>query len=142
MPTVHRHVYVEQSASRMFDLVNSVSAYQKWFRWCAASQVISATDQHIVARLDIRLGAFKTWFTTTNSLERPTRIGLTLCDGPFRQLEGEWRFDPVAENRCKVSLSLEFEPTTRLLAPVVSLGLQGLVDRMVHDFIEVAQRET
>ena len=139
MPIVYRHAYVEQSADRMFDLVNSIPAYQTWFRWCAASHVIAQTDRQIVARLDIRLGAFKTWFTTTNDLERPSRIRLTLCDGPFRQLEGEWRFESISEQQCKVSLSLEFEPATRLLAPIVNLGLHGLTDRMVHDFIEVAK---
>ena len=139
MPSVRRQAFVEQGASRMFDLVNSVEAYPKWFSWCIASHILEQTADHIVARLDVGLGAFRTWFTTENRLERPDHIHLRLRDGPFRRLEGYWAFDAVSQSACNVGLYLEFEPSSRLLTPVVTIGLQGLADRMVKDFILVAQ---
>jgi ribosome-associated toxin RatA of RatAB toxin-antitoxin module len=32
----------------------------------------------------------------------------------------------------------QFEPLSRLLAPAMALGFQGLADRMVDDFVRVA----
>jgi ribosome-associated toxin RatA of RatAB toxin-antitoxin module len=40
-----------------------------------------------------------------------------------------------------VTLGLEFEPLNRLLGPAMALGFQGLADRMVGDFVRVADAE-
>ena len=78
--------------------------------------------------------------TTENLLERPHRIDMQLRDGPFKRLHGLWQFHALDEEACKVSLTLDFEPSSRLLAPVFALGFQGLADRMVDDFVRVADR--
>ena len=37
-----------------------------------------------------------------------------------------------------MALTLDLEPGSRLLGPVFTLGFQGLADRMVDDFVRVA----
>lgn len=125
----------------MFDLVNDIAAYPQRFRWCSAAQILEQGDQRLVARLDLGLGSFSTWFTTENTLVRPSSIDMQLRDGPFKRLHGRWAFHALAEDACKVSLELEFEPTSRLLAPALALGFQGLADRMVNDFVRVADEQ-
>ena len=39
-----------------------------------------------------------------------------------------------------MTLTLEFEPSSRLLGPAMALGFQGLADRMVDDFVRAADR--
>ncbi|MEE7545764.1 type II toxin-antitoxin system RatA family toxin [Xanthomonas sp. Kuri4-1] len=141
MPTIRRSALVEHSASRMFDLVNDIAAYPRRFSWCDDAQLIEQSDQRVVARLDLGLASFRTWFTTENSLERPRRIDMQLRDGPFRRLQGRWDFEALDANACKVSLTLDFEPTSRLLGPALALGFQGLADRMVNDFVRVADHD-
>lgn len=141
MPTIRRSALVEHSAERMFDLVNDVSAYPRRFRWCDRADILEQGDDTLVARLDLGLGAFRTWFMTENTLQRPRSIDMQLRDGPFKRLHGRWDFQPLADNACKVTLELEFEPTSRLLGPALALGFQGLADRMVNDFVRVADQE-
>jgi ribosome-associated toxin RatA of RatAB toxin-antitoxin module len=141
MPTVSRSALVEHSAARMFDLVNDISAYPRRFVWCDGAQLIEQDEARMLARLDLGLGSFCTWFTTENTLDRPHRIDMKLKDGPFKRLDGRWDFHALDENACKVSLVLDFEPTSRLLAPALLLGFKGLADRMVNDFVRVADRE-
>ncbi|MDV3468989.1 type II toxin-antitoxin system RatA family toxin [Stenotrophomonas sp. C3(2023)] len=141
MPTIRRSALVEHSAARMFDLVNDVAAYPHRFRWCSAAHVLEQGDTRVVARLDLGLGSFSTWFMTENTLERPHSIDMRLKDGPFKQLHGRWEFHTLAENACKVSLALQFEPTSRLLGPALAIGFQGLADRMVNDFVRVADQQ-
>ena len=138
MPKIQRSALVEHSASRMFALVNDVAAYPRRFAWCEAAEVLEADDQHVVARLDLGLGGLRTWFTTENVLAPPHHIDMHLRDGPFRKLTGRWQFHALDESACKVSLTLDFEPQSRLLAPALTLGFQGLADRMVNDFVRVA----
>ncbi len=141
MPTIRRSALVEHSASRMFDLVNDVAAYPRRFSWCDQAQLIEQGEDRLVARLDLGLGSFRTWFTTENTLHRPHSIDMQLRDGPFKRLQGRWEFHSLDEDACKVTLTLEFEPSSRLLGPALALGFQGLADRMVNDFVRVADRE-
>ncbi len=122
----------------MFDLVNDVAAYPRRFRWCDNAQILEEGPERLVARLDLGLGAFRTWFMTENALQRPHSIDMQLREGPFKRLHGRWEFHVLAEDACKVTLTMEFEPTARLLGPALALGFQGLADRMVNDFVRVA----
>lgn len=124
----------------MFDLVNDVQAYPRRFSWCDKAEIIESGQARMVARLDLGLGALRTWFTTENTLQRPGRIDMNLKDGPFRKLHGLWEFQALGEGVSKVSLTLDFEPSNRLLRPAFSLGFQGLADRMVDDFVRTADR--
>ena len=138
MPTIARSALVEHSAARMFALVNDVAAYPRRFAWCSGADVIEAGDTRMLARLELGIGGISTWFTTENLLSPPHHIDMELRDGPFRRLQGRWQFHVLDESACKVTLRLDFEPRSRLLVPALSLGLQGLADRMVDDFVRVA----
>ena len=138
MPTIKRSALVEHSAARMFALVNDIEAYPRRFDWCDSAQVLEADAAHVIARLDLGLGALRTWFTTENTLSPPHHIDMQLRDGPFRKLSGRWQFHALDESACKVTLTLDFEPQSRLLGPALTLGFQGLADRMVDDFVRIA----
>ena len=140
MQTIHRSALVEHSTSRMFDLVNDIASYPRRFDWCTAAELIESGTDKVVARLDLGLGALSTWFTTENSLDRPHSIDMNLVDGPFRKLHGRWEFHALDESASKVTLTLEFDPNNRLLGPAIALGFQGLADRMVDDFVRIADR--
>lgn len=140
MPTIRRSALVEHSATRMFALVNDVAAYPRRFDWCDAAQIMESDEQRMVVRLDLGIGAFKTWFTTENTLTSPHHIVIKLVDGPFRSLTGRWEFHALDESACKVTLTLSFEPAVKLLGPALAIGFQRLADRMVDDFIRVADR--
>lgn len=141
MPTIRRSALVEHSAARMFALVNDIPAYPRRFDWCENAVVLESDETRMVARLDLGIGSLRTWFTTENTLARPHHIDLKLVDGPFRSLSGRWEFHALDESACRVTLTLAFEPKVRLLAPAMALGFQGLADRMVNDFVRVADRD-
>lgn len=141
MPKIERSALVGQSAERMFALVNDVAAYPRRFAWCDEAVIEEATASRMVARLDLGLGALRTWFTTENTLSPPESIDMQLRDGPFKSLHGRWTFTALRPDACKVGLTLEFEPRSRLMLPALTLGFQGLADRMVDDFVRVAERE-
>lgn len=138
MPEIKRSALVGHSAMRMFELVNDVEAYPRRFGWCEDAQVLERGESRMVARLELGIGSFSTWFTTENRLQPPHRIDMHLREGPFRRLEGRWRFHALDESACRVELTLDFAPQSRLLQAPLGFGLQRLADRMVDDFIRVA----
>lgn len=140
MTSIHRHALVRHSARRMYDLVNDVASYAARFTWCDASEVLEVSDQHMLARLDLRVAGMRTSFSTRNRLEPPTRIDLELEEGPFRRFSGHWHFHSLAEDASKVSLTLDFEVAGKVLGSALALGFQGLADRMVDDFCREADK--
>ena len=140
MPEIVRSALVEHSAARMFALVNDIAAYPRRFDWCRAADVLEQVGDRVVARLELGIGGFHTRFTTENTLVPPHHIDMALHDGPFKRLQGRWQFHALDESACKVTLKLDFEPQNRLLGPALAMGMQGLADRMVDDFVREADR--
>lgn len=138
MPVIVRSALVEHSAAHMFALVNDVAAYPRRFDWCSGAEVLEQGPDCLTARLELRIGGFSTWFTTENTVSPPHHIDMDLRDGPFNRLQGRWQFHALDESACKVILKLDFESQSRLLAPALALGMQGLADRMVDDFVREA----
>ncbi len=136
---IERSALVTRPAEAMYRLVVDVEAYPERFAWCQAATVLEREDTRMKARLDLQLAGFKTWFMTENTMVPGRSMDMHLAEGPFRELHGRWDFQPLSEEASKVALLLEFEPASVLLAPVVKLGLQGLADRMVDDFVRAAR---
>ena len=136
---IERSALVMRPAEAMYRLVVDVEAYPGRFAWCQAATVLEQGETRMKARLDLQLAGFKTWFMTENTMVPGRSMDMHLVEGPFRKLHGHWAFEPLSDEASKVSLLLEFEPASVLLAPVVKIGLQGLADRMVDDFVRAAR---
>jgi ribosome-associated toxin RatA of RatAB toxin-antitoxin module len=133
---IHRSALVPRPAAHMYDVVHDVEAYPRRFDWCERASVVQSSPKVQVARLRLRVAGMGTEFTTRNTLTRPTRIALELVEGPFTALSGAWRFQPLGEEGCKVSLDLRFELTGGMVASALAIGFQAVADRMVDDFVK------
>ncbi len=135
MRQVDRQALVPYSAQQMFDLVDHIEAYPQFLPWCRAASVLERKPGEVIATLQIHKGALHTRFTTRNRREPPHAVHLTLVEGPFRSLDGDWRFDPIADKGSRVSLKLRFafaNPLNAwLLEPVFEHSCATLVDAFV-----------
>lgn len=134
MIEIKRSALVRHTPEQMFDLVNDVAAYPKRFNWCTGAEVTSHDEHSLTARLDLAFAGLRHSFSTLNTLQRPERIDMRLVGGPLRSLDGRWRFEPLGDRGCKVSLDLRFDFHQRILGPALKLGFRGIADRMVNDF--------
>lgn len=143
MPIIKKSAVVPYTPAQMFDLVNTIEDYPKFIPWCAGSQVLSRNADEIQARLDFAKGGMHKSFATCNRLQPNKMIEIRLLNGPFRQLEGFWRFDDL-DDGCRVMLDLEFEFTNPLMAfafgPVFTKVANMLVDAFQQRAHEVYGR--
>ncbi|HJS22299.1 MAG TPA: type II toxin-antitoxin system RatA family toxin [Steroidobacteraceae bacterium] len=132
---ISRHALVPFSPAQMFALVDDIASYPQFLPWCRSAQVIERSADEAIARLQVHKGPLHTHFTTRNRLEPPMLIALNLVEGPFRTLEGEWRFGAIADQGTRVSLTLKFafaNPVNAwLLEPVFEHTCNSLVDAFV-----------
>lgn len=96
-------------AEALFDLINDIEAYPQYMDGCVGATVLSRTDNVLEGRLDLNRAGISQSFATRNTLIRPERIKMELLEGPFQSLNGEWRFNALAADACKVVLELAFE---------------------------------
>jgi ribosome-associated toxin RatA of RatAB toxin-antitoxin module len=66
----------------------------------------------------------------------PHEINMALRDGPFRHLDGSWRFIPLSESACKIEFRLHYEFSSKVLeklvGPVFHYIASSLVDAFTH----------
>lgn len=140
MARIERSALVGYSAQQMFDLVNDIPAYPEFVPGCVGAEVLEASASHKVARLDISKAGIRKSFTTRNDLHEPDRIDMTLVDGPFKALNGGWRFQKLEENACKIIFELDFEFSNRLLGMAFGKIFNEITSRMVDAFVVRAQQ--
>ena len=140
MPLVEKSVLIERSAQQMFDLVEDIESYPQFLPWCSATRVDFRDARRTVATLHINFHSVKAHFTTENEKDNPAWMTLKLVDGPFRRLEGLWRFKALAENACKVEFQLSYEFSNRLFEKIIGPVFSQIANTFVEAFVKRAQQ--
>jgi ribosome-associated toxin RatA of RatAB toxin-antitoxin module len=139
MQRVKKSVLVPYSAAAMFDLVDRVEDYPGFLPWCGGARVFETHDGGKTARLDIDYHGVRAHFTTENANRRPESIVVTLKDGPFRHLHGEWRFIALAPDACKIEFDLAYEFATHFLERIVGPVFSHIADSFIDAFVRRAE---
>ena len=135
MPLISRQALVLYSPAEMYDLVNDVAAYPEFLPWCKSSQVLSSNEDVIEASVEISKGSLNKSFATRNLLQKHKMIEMKLLEGPFKHLEGFWRFHPLKDpSACKVTLDLEFEFESKLVGLAVGPVFSKIANTLVDSF--------
>ena len=64
--------------------------------------------------------------------------GLKLVSGPFSKLDGAWSFTALADDACKVALSLDYGFDNFLLRTLVGPVFHQIATTMVDSFVKRA----
>lgn len=134
MATVNKSVTVPYSAEEMFALVNQVDDYQDFLPWCRTSTVVERDADVVKASLQVGVDGMHKSFTTANTLFPHERIEMQLVSGPFKYLQGTWRFLAKAEQECEISLNLEFQFSNRMLEMAFGRMFHKAISSMVEAF--------
>ena len=140
MQKVKKSVLVPYAAGRMFALVDDVEAYPQFLPWCGGAKVLERHADGKTARIDIDYHGVKAHFTTHNANIPPERIVVTLKDGPFKHLHGEWRFRALAKEASKVEFELAYEFTTPVIDAIVGPVFNHIASTFIDAFVRRAEK--
>lgn len=136
MAEVVKSVLVPYSSAEMFELVDKVEDYPQFLPWCGGTELHHRDEAITEATIHISYLHVRQHFTTRNDKTASEEMLIRLKSGPFRKLEGYWRFRALAESACKVEFVLHYEFSSHLLekvlGPVFGMVTNGLVDAFVH----------
>ena len=135
MPLISRQALVLYSPAEMYALVNDIESYADFLPWCRSATILNKSDDMIEASVEIAKGSLNKSFATRNRLQKDKMIEMQLLEGPFKHLQGFWRFTPLKdESACKVSLDLEFEFDSKLVALAVGPVFNKIANTLVDSF--------
>lgn len=140
MTAIHRSALVPYSTDEMFALVADIPSYPQFLPWCGGARIVSANEDEVIAAIDIAYSGVHKTFTTRNLLQPGKMMELQLLEGPFSRLQGFWRFTPLEERACRISLDLEFEISNKLLGAVLGRVFASIAGEMVDGFHRRAQQ--
>ena len=123
----------------MFELVNNIDDYSQFLNWCDSSSILNQSDDQITASVEINKGGIKQTFSTLNTLTPYQSIAMELVDGPFDELSGEWRFEPLGENAAKIHLDLQFKFKSMLIDLALSPVFKNIANSQLDSFVARAK---
>ena len=135
---VKKSVLIERSSQQMFDLVDRVEDYPKFLPWCSQTRCEFRDEQKTVATLHINYRNVTSHFTTENDKESPQWMRIRLVDGPFRRLDGLWRFKPLADYACKIEFQLSYEFSSKMFEKVIGPVFSQIANTFVDAFVKRA----
>lgn len=120
----------------MFVLVEDIEKYPDFLPWCKKTRILTRETDGVQASITLSKSGLEKTFTTRNQMKTDEWLEMRLLKGPFSRLFGRWRFHPLGESGCKVTLDMDFEfsnPLLRMtLGPVFSHIVNSLVDAFIH----------
>jgi ribosome-associated toxin RatA of RatAB toxin-antitoxin module len=139
MRRVDRSALVPYSPQQMFALVTDIESYPQFVPWVASAELVERTEAQVIGKLQMERAGIRETFTTRNTLLPPNEIILTLVDGPFRKLEGRWRFEDLQGRGTRVALTIEFEFANPMLSLLLSKTFEKSCGELVDSFVARAK---
>ncbi len=137
---VSRSALVHFSAVQMFELVEDIERYPEFLPWCSGTAVSRLDSAITCATINISYRGIRQSFSTENRKEFPQRMTIQLVEGPFKTLDGEWRFTPLDEQACKIDFQLHYEFSSTLLEKLVGPVFGYIAGTMVDAFLKRAEQ--
>ena len=140
MAEVVKTVLVPYSPQQMFDLVDGVERYPEFLPWCGATRLLHRDPGITRATLTIAFKGVKQSFTTENPKTIPTAMDIRLVEGPFRRLDGSWRFTDLGGQGCRIEFRLSYELASRILDKLIGPVFGHIANTLVEAFIRRAEQ--
>ena len=139
MVEIHKKAVVPYSADEMYALVNDIGSYPAFLPWCKGAQVLNQEPRQLTASISLEAGKIKQSFTTKNTMQPGRSIEMCLIKGPFKHLTGCWKFRPMDEKSCTVSLDMNFEFKNKLLKLALNSTFNKIMETLVESFTRRAE---
>lgn len=149
MTVIQKSQVVPYTPAQMYHLVDAIEAYPEFVPWCTKTEILSRDEDEVRAKVEFTKGRMSHAFSTINRLQKNKMIEMRLLEGPFRHLEGFWRFDDAVWNQhgvegtegaCLIIFDMEFVLANKLLDLAVGPILHGITSQFISAFTKRAEQ--
>jgi len=137
---IKKEAIILEDIEKVFNIVNRVDLYKNFVPYCVDSIIISEENNQMKARLDFNIKGLKTTFTTQNIIENNKIIQMKLVDGPFKYLDGEWKFTEI-DDKTLIELKINYEVQSKIIDYTFSKSLEKIMDYLVKAFVSESKKK-
>jgi ribosome-associated toxin RatA of RatAB toxin-antitoxin module len=130
---------IPYTAEQMYELVNGIESYPEFLPWCTESKVFEREATHLKASVSLATGKIRQTFTTENHMQPGRRIDVKLVSGPFKHLQGYWKFEDTGDRNCHIELFMDFEFKNKLLKLTLKPVFKHFLNSLVGSFTKRAE---
>ena len=134
MPGIREQRELPYSAEQMFDLVADVARYREFLPWVIATRIRSNSDSEMIADMVVGFKSFRESFTSRVIKQRPHEIEVIYVDGPLRDLDNVWRFEPLPNGGCRIDFAVDFAFKNRVFEALAGQYFDRAFRKMVAAF--------
>ena len=139
MPGIRETRFLPYTCEQMFDLVADVGRYGEFLPWVVATRVRSDSETEMVADMVVGFKAIRESFTSRVEKNRPEYLHVHYIDGPLRDLDNTWRFEPKADGGCRVHFCVDFTFKNKVFEALAGQYFDRAFRRMVAAFEQRAE---
>ena len=136
---IKKEAIILENIEKVFNIVNRVDLYKNFVPYCVDSIIIFEENNQMQARLDFNIKGLKTTFTTQNIIENNKIIQMKLVDGPFKYLDGEWKFTEI-DDKTLIELKINYEVQSKIIDYTISKSLEKIMDYLVKAFVSESKK--
>ena len=137
MNVINQSEDINVDVSLIFKLINNVDRYSEFLPWCSDSVILNDSASEMTAEIEITGKPIKWKFKTKNKYQENEITKIKLVDGPFKNLEGYWKFHQIDQYNTNVSLFLEYEFSSKIielsLKPIFSSIMSSILDSFISE---------
>lgn len=134
MPKIRDSKRLPYSCEQMFDLVADVDKYSEFLPWVVATRVRADSATEMTADMLVGFKAIREKFTSRVTKDRPRAILVHYVDGPLRDLDNSWTFEPAGENACRLDFSVDFTFKNKVFEALAGQYADRAFRKMVDAF--------
>ena len=146
MKDVKKSVLLWYSPREMYALVTNVPEYPQFLPWCERAEVVEQHSDGVTARLHLAYAGVRHAFTTRNRHATDSSVQVGLVDGPFSELQGDWKFISLptpagAEAQaCRIEFQLRYAFSNAAFETVLSPVFDRIANTLVDSFVKRAEQ--
>jgi ribosome-associated toxin RatA of RatAB toxin-antitoxin module len=146
MKRVAKSVLLWYAPREMYALVIGVADYAQFLPWCERAEVIEQHPDGVTARLHLAYAGVRHAFTTRNRNVPDTSVQVSLVDGPFSELEGNWQFIALPlpghddAKACRIEFQLRYAFSNAALEALLSPVFDRIANTLVDSFVKRAEQ--
>ena len=134
MPKHIETKHLKYTPEELYALVADINRYPEFLPWCSALNIISASEDEIVAEIVIGFKFINERFRTKVKLTPSTKIVVKCLSGPFKYLNNYWTFESNKNGGCIINFFVEFEFRSPILGKVMDLIFNEAMKKMILAF--------
>ena len=138
MKKIHKEEEINVDVKTIFNLINEVENYPNFLPWCTKTEVTKESENINTGKIYISKSFINWSFSTKNTIDMNKSITLSLIDGPFDELVGQWLFKTIDSNNTQVTLDIDYKFKNSLIEISIEPIFSSIMNSILKSFIDQA----